>query len=121
MTGSFNIINSDDIITDMPLEDKWGFIHYSNDIPNGVGDSHFEEWKSFTTLSYDFNQKKRMIFWSLSKHWLQAGMIAINFIAIAMEMVKTAKKLLQVVLLPLNMEGTIVLLILSRLGRARIA
>lgn len=53
----FNIINSDDIIPDMPLA-FWGFRHYGNDILNGVADNHSEKWKSYTALSYDSNQKK---------------------------------------------------------------
>lgn len=55
----FNIINSDDIIADMPLEDKWGFIHYGNDISISVAENHSDEWKNYTTKTYVSNQEEK--------------------------------------------------------------
>lgn len=55
----FNIINSDDIITDMPLEDKWGFIRYGKDISSSVAENCSYRWKCRTTKSYDSNQEKK--------------------------------------------------------------
>lgn len=54
----FNIINSDDIITDMPL-DFLEFRHYGQDIPISVAENYSDEWKSYTGKSYVSNQEKK--------------------------------------------------------------
>jgi len=54
----FNIINSDDIIPDMPLA-FWGFRHYGNDILISVADNYSDEWKSYTTETYVSSKEKK--------------------------------------------------------------
>lgn len=54
----FNIINSDDIIPDMPL-DFWNFRHYGQDIPISVLENYSDEWKSYAGKSYVSNQEKK--------------------------------------------------------------
>ncbi len=54
----FNIINSDDIIPDMPL-DFWNFRHYGKDIPISVVKNYSDEWKSYVGKSYVSNQEKK--------------------------------------------------------------
>lgn len=54
----FNIINSDDIIPDMPLA-FWGFRRYGNDIPISLADNYSDEWKSYTTETYVSSKEKK--------------------------------------------------------------
>lgn len=55
----FNIINSDDIIPDMPLKNKWGFNHYGEDFLISVADNYWNVWKSYTTKSYVSSKEKK--------------------------------------------------------------
>ena len=54
----FNVINSDDIIAEMPLA-YWGFRHYGNDISTSVAENYSNEWQSYTSKSYSSNQSKK--------------------------------------------------------------
>ena len=54
----FNVINSDDIIAEMPLA-YWGFRHYGNDISTSVAENYSNEWRSYTSKSYSSNQSKK--------------------------------------------------------------
>lgn len=54
----FNIINSDDIIPDMPLA-FWGFRHYGNDIPISVAENYSDKWNVYTSKLYVSNQEKK--------------------------------------------------------------
>lgn len=54
----FNIINSDDIITEMPLL-NWKFIHYGKDIPKSVGERYREQWEKTTSKTYVYNSKEK--------------------------------------------------------------
>ena len=61
-TSIFNVINSDDIITDMPLS-YWGFRHYENDICISINDNYSTEWQWYTSKSYvsDKNKKQKLL------------------------------------------------------------
>ena len=54
----FNVINSDDIIAEMPLS-YWGFRHYGNDVSTSVAENYSNEWQSYTSKSYSSNQSKK--------------------------------------------------------------
>lgn len=54
----FNVINSDDIIAEMPLA-YWGFRHYGNDVSTSIADNYSSEWQSYTSKSYSSNQSKK--------------------------------------------------------------
>lgn len=54
----FNVINSDDIIAEMPLA-YWGFRHYGNDISTSVAEKYSSKWQSYTSKSYSSNQSKK--------------------------------------------------------------
>ena len=54
----FNVINSDDIIAEMPLA-YWGFRHYGNDISTSVAENYSSKWQSYTSKSYSSNQSKK--------------------------------------------------------------
>lgn len=54
----FNVINSDDIIAEMPLA-YWGFRHYGNDISTSVAENYSSKWQSYTSKSYSSNQAKK--------------------------------------------------------------
>lgn len=54
----FNVINSDDIIAEMPLA-YWGFRHYGNDVSTSVAENYSSEWQSYTSKSYSSNQSKK--------------------------------------------------------------
>lgn len=54
----FNVINSDDIIAEMPLA-YWGFRHYGNDVSTSVAENYSNEWQSYTSKSYSSNQSKK--------------------------------------------------------------
>ncbi len=46
----FNIINSDDIITEMPLK-AWGFIHYGKDMTASIANTYNYQWNSLASIS----------------------------------------------------------------------
>ncbi len=82
----FNVINSDDIIAEMPLS-YWGFRHYGNDVSTSVAENYSNEWQSYTSKSYSSNQSKEKRAWIPLHCWQQTEMTAMNFIALVMGMV----------------------------------
>lgn len=56
--GIHNIVNTDDLVTYLPLETPWGFTRYGNTYEKSIYASHRSEWNARTGKTYTGNYNK---------------------------------------------------------------
>lgn len=54
--GIHNIVNSDDLVTCLPLESPWGFTRYGKTYESSINSNHRSEWNTLTGETYQGNQ-----------------------------------------------------------------
>ena len=59
----FNIVNEDDVITDMPLQ-KWQFVRYGNCLVNSISKKYARDWEKLTSEEYSYvtGSKLKLLF-----------------------------------------------------------